>query len=68
MSQYRETCVNPTTRARRQQEDQRRMRFRRAIESHYEQRRLQEQLMEYPDLFSVPLGATGRRSGVQPVR
>ncbi|GGJ89634.1 PA3496 family putative envelope integrity protein [Pseudomonas matsuisoli] len=36
--------------ARRKMEDQRRMAFRRAIESYAEQRQLQHELADYPDL------------------
>ncbi|KJH88426.1 MULTISPECIES: PA3496 family putative envelope integrity protein [Pseudomonas] len=38
---------------RRQQEDQRRMAFRRAIEDRYEQRQLLAQISEYPDLTEI---------------
>ncbi|MFW9268487.1 PA3496 family putative envelope integrity protein [Pseudomonas sp. NR3] len=38
---------------RRQQEDQRRMAFRRAIEDRYEQRQLLAQISEYPDLMEI---------------
>ncbi|WP_028238885.1 PA3496 family putative envelope integrity protein [Stutzerimonas azotifigens] len=38
---------------RRQLKDQRRMRFRRAIESYGEQRRLQAELDDYPDLIAA---------------
>jgi hypothetical protein len=39
-----------TSKTRRQQEDQRRMAFRRAIESHCEERRLLSETADYPDL------------------
>jgi len=53
MSQHREPYVNLDARARRKQKDERRMRFRRAIESYDEQRQLHAQLMEFPDLLMV---------------
>ena len=61
MSQYREANVNLEARARRKQLDERRMRFRRAIENHAEQRQLQAQLMEFPDLLSRFQGRTNGR-------
>ncbi|WP_413042748.1 PA3496 family putative envelope integrity protein [Pseudomonas sp. YJ42] len=51
MAQHREAYVNLDARARRKQQDERRMYFRRAIESYDEQRQLQAQLMEFPDLM-----------------
>ena len=51
MSQYREAYVNLEARARRKQQDERRMYFRRAIEDHAEQLRLQALLMEFPYLL-----------------
>lgn len=51
MSQQREAYVNLDARARRKQQDERRMYFRRAIESYDEQRQLDAQLMEFPDLL-----------------
>lgn len=50
MSQYREAYVNLEARARRKQQDERRMYFRRAIESYDEQRQLHAQLTEFSDL------------------
>ncbi len=38
---------------RRQQEDQRRMAYRRAIEDFAEQRRLQQELADFPELIAV---------------
>ena len=59
MAQQRETYVNLDARARRKQQDERRMRFRRAIESYDEQRQLHAQLMEFPDLMvASPLRPT----------
>ncbi len=71
MSQPRETYVNLDARARRKQQDERRMRFRRAIESYDEQRQLHAQLMEFPDLMMVsPLleGLPVRRQSAQPAQ
>jgi hypothetical protein len=51
MAQHRETYVNLDARARRKQQDERRMYFRRAIESYDEQRQLHAQLVEFPDLM-----------------
>ncbi|WP_417779475.1 PA3496 family putative envelope integrity protein [Stutzerimonas xanthomarina] len=53
MSQHREAYVNLDARARRKQQDERRMHFRRAIESYDEQRQLHAQLMEFPDLLMI---------------
>jgi hypothetical protein len=68
MSQYREASVNLEARARRKQLDERRMRFRRAIENHAEQRQLQAQLMEFPDLLSLDRGVSAYRQSASPVR
>lgn len=44
----------PTAKSRKQQEkDQRRMEFRRAIESYSEQRRLLQEIAGYPDLQAI---------------
>ena len=49
------------SKTRRKLEDQRRMAFRRAIEDYAEQRRLQHDLDDYPDL--IPAGyALGKRA------
>jgi len=47
MSRYQPHATDSKTR--RQQEDLRRMRFRRAIESYAEQRRLQQELVDFPE-------------------
>ena len=64
MSQRREAYVNLDARARRKQQDERRMYFRRAIESYDEQRQLHAQLMEFPDLMvaspQLPISAECR--------
>lgn len=50
---------------RRKQQDEQRMRFRRAIESYDEQRQLQAQLSEYPELLAR--GARrAERAGLSP--
>ena len=61
---------NSAVKTRRQQEDQRRMAFRRAIEDHTSQRQLRMETSDYPDLGSInywQASADARRS-VQPVR
>jgi len=62
---------NSAVKTRRQQEDQRRMAFRRAIEDRSDQRQLRLETAEYPDLGSInywlAAPAAGRRS-VQPAR
>ncbi|MCQ4289302.1 hypothetical protein NA647_17925 [Pseudomonas stutzeri] len=71
MSQHRETYVNLDARARRKLQDERRMYFRRAIESYDEQRQLHAQLMEFPDLLMVsPLLEAGaeHRQNASPMR
>ncbi|KAF1012632.1 MAG: hypothetical protein GAK32_00046 [Pseudomonas fluorescens] len=49
MARYYEDS-NSTVKTRRQQEDQRRMAFRRAIEDRCEQRQLQQAITDYPEL------------------
>lgn len=69
MPQPRDAYVNLDARARRKVQDERRMHFRRAIESYDEQRQLHAQLMEYPDLsmFSPLLdGLPSRHQSGQP--
>ena len=68
MSQYREAYVNLEARARRKQQDERRMFFRRAIEQRDEQRQLQAQLMEFPDLHTIDRGAAAYRQSASPAR
>ncbi|HSC84431.1 MAG TPA: transcriptional regulator [Pseudomonas sp.] len=51
MSRHHEDQQNSASRNRRQQEDLRRMQFRRAIEEYSELRRLQQELGGYPDLI-----------------
>jgi hypothetical protein len=61
----REAHASLEARTGRKQQDERRMRFRRAIESYDEQRRLQAQLTEFPDLAGLP--GMARRSRSAPV-
>ena len=62
--QYEES--NSTVKTRRQQEDQRRIAFRRAIEDRCDQRQLQQSISDYPELhWQAP--AAAQRS-VQPAR
>jgi len=62
---------NSAVKTRRQQEDQRRMAFRRASEDHTSQRQLRLETSDYPDLGSInywqAASASGRRSA-QPAR
>ena len=62
---------NSAVKTRRQQEDQRRMAFRRAIEDHASQRQLRLETSDYPDLGAInywqAASASDRRSA-QPAR
>ena len=62
---------NSAVKTRRQQEDQRRMAFRRAIEDHDNQRQLRLEPSDYPDLNAInywqAASASDRRSA-QPAR
>lgn len=51
------------SKTRRKLEDQRRMRFRRAIEAHAEERRLKAEVDDYPDLIAINylLSTTAKR-------
>lgn len=61
--QYEESS---TLKTRRQQEDQRRMAFRRAIEDRCDQRQLQQSISDYPELhWQAPAVA---RQSAQPAR
>ncbi|HZX17979.1 MAG TPA: transcriptional regulator [Pseudomonas sp.] len=63
--------ANSEARARRKVIDQRRMEYRRAIESYAEQRQLQQQLADYPELIAVNYLAGKQalaRQNVQPGR
>lgn len=60
---------NSAVKTRRQQEDQRRMAFRRAIEDHTDQRQLQLQTSDYPELSRLnfwPVSSASDRRSVQP--
>jgi len=64
------TAANTSKNNRRQQEDQRRMEFRRAIESYSEQRQLAQELSDYFDLGRVnslwqPRAEDSRRNAQQ---
>lgn len=57
------------SKARRKLQDQRRMQFRRAIETYAEQRRLQDELGEFPDLALISPRMDGHhRQSAAPVR
>ncbi|MBK3474678.1 hypothetical protein JJD66_01105 [Pseudomonas sp. MF6751] len=57
---------NSTVKTRRQQEDQRRMAFRRAIEDRCEERQLLQSISDYPELhWQVPVAA---QRNAQPAR
>ncbi|MEE5070139.1 hypothetical protein V2J79_12980 [Pseudomonas alliivorans] len=68
MARHYDDLPNSTVRTRRQQEDQRRMEFRRAIESYCEARQLNQDLCDYLDGVTGPVWQTltpsedGRRS------
>ncbi|MBX8539470.1 hypothetical protein K5D51_07355 [Pseudomonas cichorii] len=52
MARHYDDLPNSTVKTRRQQEDQRRMEFRRAIESYCEARQLNQDLCDYMDSMS----------------
>ncbi|ARB29176.1 hypothetical protein HX787_04705 [Pseudomonas tolaasii] len=57
---------NSAVKTRRQQEDQRRMAFRRAIEDRYEERQLLQSISDYPELhWQAPVAA---QRSAQPAR
>ena len=57
---------NSAVKTRRQQEDQRRMAFRRAIEARCEERQLLQRITDYPELhWQAPVAA---QRNVQPAR
>jgi hypothetical protein len=68
---YDDSQQSSTVKTRRQQEDQRRMEFRRAIESYSEARRLNQELCDYEERVSerfwqaIKPGEDGRRSARQ---
>ncbi|MGC5701752.1 hypothetical protein J4P02_16255 [Pseudomonas sp. NFXW11] len=62
---------NSAVKTRRQQEDQRRMEFRRAIEHRSELRRLQQEFNDYPELEAVnywQAAPAASRQSAQPAR
>ncbi|QHF01080.1 hypothetical protein N015_01120 [Pseudomonas asturiensis] len=71
MARHYDDLPNSTVKTRRQQEDQRRMEFRRAIESYCEARQLNQDLCDYLDGVTGPVwqtltpSADGRRSARQ---
>ncbi|CAD5107173.1 PA3496 family putative envelope integrity protein [Zestomonas carbonaria] len=72
MSRYQSHATESSAaKTRRQQEDLRRMAFRRAIEAYAEQRQLQQELADYPELVAADylIAAHSRfRRSVQPAR
>lgn len=63
---YDDSQQPSNSKTRRQQEDQRRMEFRRAIESHCEERRLLSQIADYTDLnYWREMSAVDRQSARQ---
>lgn len=54
MARNYDDLQHSSVKTRRQQEDQRRMEFRRAIEMRCEERRLNQKLSDYLDLDSLP--------------
>jgi hypothetical protein len=60
--------TNSSAKTRKQQEDHRRMAFRRAIESYSDERRLHQEIADYPDLMLWQAPAAGARQSVQPAR
>jgi hypothetical protein len=55
-----------TTKTRRQEEDTRRMAFRRAIESRTDERRLLAEIVDFPELQAWQAGAMDNGRSVQP--
>ena len=69
MSQCYDATSSFDSKARRKLQDQRRMHFRRAIETYAEQRRLQDELGEFPDLAMIsPLMDGRHRQSAAPAR
>lgn len=64
MTRYEDGTVN-TSKTRKQHEEQRRMAFRRAIESYSDERRLNQEIADYPDLM-LWQGAAGAPQSAQP--
>ena len=62
---------NSAAKTRRQQEDQRRMEFRRAIEDRFELRQLQAEIGDFPEEITLPhwqAASTASRRSAQPAR
>ncbi|WP_256675648.1 PA3496 family putative envelope integrity protein [Pseudomonas sp. R5(2019)] len=53
MARYNDGTQQSDSKSRRQQEDRRRMEFRRAIETLSDQRRLLQEISDYPELDAV---------------
>lgn len=60
MARYLDELQSNDSKTRRKLLDQRRMAYRRAIESYAEQRQLQEQLSDYPELIAANYLASSR--------
>ncbi len=60
MARYLDESQSNDAKTRRKLLDQRRMAYRRAIESYAEQRQLQEQLSDYPELIAANYRAASR--------
>ena len=67
MTRY-EDGTNSSAKTRKQQEDQRRMAFRRAIESYSDDRRLNQEIADYPDLMLWQGPTADARQSAQPAR
>ncbi len=68
MARYVDESQSNDSKTRRKLLDQRRMAYRRAIESYAEQRQLQEQLTDYPELIAANYLAANQALGRQSAR
>lgn len=68
MARYEDGTEHSTAKTRKHQEDQRRMAFRRAIESYSDERRLSQEISDFPDLMLWQAAAAGDRRSAQPGR
>ncbi|MHA3734223.1 PA3496 family putative envelope integrity protein [Pseudomonas sp. Eth.TT006] len=59
---------NSAAKTRRQQEDQRRMEFRRAIEDRFELRQLQSEISDFPEINHWQAAPAASRRSAQPAR
>ena len=59
---------NSSVKTRRQQEDQRRMEFRRAIEDRFELRQLQAEIGDFPEITHWQAAPAASRRSAQPAR